>query len=410
MTDKNRTNKSSESNFGLLATTIAAIAVFAIALWWAIASLGATEETVKRLPDAPDSLVSAGAPRSQLELKRMFESMSLTYLENGRVIYEPISAEYLCATKEKIENGEKPALSVEEVLFIIADTPQLYERADVIRLRESDGSVKREIVTGEVRENGERAFHRAAFDRISEIAYIIEYRVEALSTPESFGEDGEGRRYYEPPESERNDGKTYSASGRFLFGLYGDAADYERAVVYLAEDGKEVILYPSASESALCRTKVILQNQREATARERELLTLSGCSPDRCKNITPLYWYSETDVRLFAFGSMVILVDPAVGTEPLPDGAKLISAAIGDAVYLTVARSSGSVLLRYADGELKSLLETTEEYIAAVETLTGEYGRVSVYKATRFEDERFVTALECNGDPIAEYGPDESYP
>jgi hypothetical protein len=393
-----------------LATTIAAIAVFAIALWWAIASLGAIEESVSRLPDAPDSLVSAGAPRSQLELKRMFESMSLTYVENGKTVCEPISAEYRRATEEKIEAGETPALSVEEVLFIVADTPQLYEKVDVIRLRGADGSVEREILTGGVRESVEKAFHRAAFDRIANIMLVIEYRIGALSTPDSFGYDGEGRKYYEPRESERNDGKTYSAGGRFVFGLYGGNADPERAMVYVSDGGKDVILYPSANEAALCRTKVILQNQRGRTSRERELLALAGYSPDRCKNITPLYWYAETDVRLFAFGSLVVIIDPEGDGRAtlLPEGTKLISAAIGDVVYLTVASDNGSDLLRYADGLLETLLSTDEEYIAVCESLVGEYGDVSVYKATRFEDERFVIALECGGDPIAEYKADRN--
>ena len=410
MTDKNRINNNKEALLGLVAATVAVIAVFTIALWWAITSLGATDESVSRLPDAPESLVSAGAPRSQLELKRMFESMSLTYLENGKTVYEPISAEYRRATEEKIANGEKPTLSVEEVLFIVADTPQLYEKVDIIRLRAADGSIEKEIVTGEVRESVEKAFHRAALERISDITRVIEYRIEVLSTPDSFGYDEHGRRYYEPRESERNDGKTYSAVGRFVFELYGSQIDPERAVVYLSDVGKEIVLYPSAKEAVLCRTKVILQNQRSRTARERELLALAGYSPDRCKNITPLYWYAETEVRLFAFGSLVVIIDPSGEgkTALLPEGTKLISAAIGDGVYLTVANDNGSALLRYADGLLETLLNTDEEYIAVCESLIGEYGDVAVYKATRFEDERFVIALECDGEPVAEYKTDRN--
>ena len=176
-------------------------------------------------------------------------------------------------------------------------------------------------------------------------------------------------------------------------------------MVYLSDVGKEVVLYPNADEAALCRTKVILQNQRGRTARERELLALAGYSPDRCKNITPLYWYAETEVRLFAFGSLVVIIDPSGEGRAalLPEGTKLISAAIGDGVYLTVASDNGSDLLRYADGLLETLLSTDEEYIAVCESLVGEYGDVAVYKATRFEDERFVIALECDGEPVAEY-------
>ena len=65
-------------------------------------------------------------------------------------------------------------------------------------------------------------------------------------------------------------------------------------------------------------------------------------------------------------------------------------------------RSGGSSVYKYSGGNREKLY-SAEFQLAVAEPLTGGYGSVLVYKAERREDERFVTALECVGDPIAEY-------
>lgn len=400
------------SFFKPVAATVIAIVLFAVVLWTAVASLGAADEDIKRAPEAPDSLMSAGAPRSQLELSRMFGSMSLSYTENGKTVYEPISAEYRIATEKKLADGDRPMLSVEEILFIIADTPTVYERYEIIRLRGADGTVEREIVTGDICEGEKAPFHRASLERIALISEMIEYRIAALSAKDAFKYDDEGVKYYEPREDTRGGGSGDTPRGCFMFCLHGRPTDFENAVVYRSESGKDISLYPSEKTAGLCRTKVILQNEIKATEAERDRLAAAGYTPERCKNVTPKYWYSETEARIFVFGSRVILVDPSSegGVTLLPDESRLMSVAIGYVsdedvpdVYISVAYEGGSAVLRYSSGKLETILSSESEILAVCEPIEAGYDSIQVYEAVRFEDARFVIALECRGEPVEKY-------
>lgn len=398
-----------------LVAAVAAIAVFTVVLFSAVISLGASEREIKTAPGAPDSLVSAGAPRSQLELKRMFESMSKTYSEGGNLVYEPVSSEYRGSIDERVANGERPMLSVEEILFIISDSAAAYDGYDVIRFRSADGRVERDIVTAKLTETDEKPFHRAALDRIAAVTELIEYRIGAMSAPDSFlpSADGSGNIEYYPRGVERSDGGD-SSERSFVFGLHAGEENYSRAVVFCSEDGNEVALYPSSEELELCCTKVILPNGIAATGAESEKLLAAGCEPSRCRNITPLYWLTETDMRLFVYGGRMILVDPSIENAVflLPEAYRLTSAAMAHSgeqgeteLYFTASFDGESSVWRYSRGagEPVKLFESDGEYLAVTEPLFGDYRAVKVYAASRRDDERFITALECNGEPLAKY-------
>ena len=138
--------KRKQNNTGYALASAAAIFLFAVVLWVAISSIGAVGGGIKRASAAPDSLLSAGAPRSQLELKRFFESIGLTYTEDGKKVWEPVSSEYRRAVERLSESGDRQLLSVEEVLFIIADSRTAYDSFDVIRFRSGSGEVEEEIL------------------------------------------------------------------------------------------------------------------------------------------------------------------------------------------------------------------------------------------------------------------------
>ena len=138
--------KRKQNNTGYALASAAAIFLFAVVLWVAISSISAVGGGIKRASTAPDSLLSAGAPRSQLELKRFFESIGLTYTEDGKKVWEPVSSEYRRAVERLSESGDRQLLSVEEVLFIIADSRTAYDSFDVIRFRSGSGEVEEEIL------------------------------------------------------------------------------------------------------------------------------------------------------------------------------------------------------------------------------------------------------------------------
>lgn len=379
---------------------MAAIIVFALALTLAVGSLGSAEGRMKTAREAPDSLVSAGAPRSQLELKRMFESMSLVYTENGKEIYEPISAEYRRSIEEKIASGESPMLSVEEILFIISDSAAAYGKYDVIRFKDSSGKIEAEIDPFDAGQSDKMPFHRSAYDRIIAVTELIRLRIEYMSAEGAMTESADGTFRYEPRQVEREKNKEdYENDSAFLFKNDGD-----RAVIF-ETGGGEVVLYPAEKESALCRMKVLLVIDREITENERNILSSSGYDASRCRNITPEYWYSETNIRLFVFGGRVILTDAEKSTDLLPEGYKLASAALcRDGVYFTASSETGSSVWKYSGGEINKIFESNEKYLAVIEPLQYEkYDCVEVYAALPAEDERFVTALECIGEPIIKY-------
>ena len=382
-------------------TAVAFILIFAALLLFALSSLGRAEGGAKVAPGAPDSLVSAGAPRSQLELKRMFEGIGLTYTEDGRTVYEPISREYRAALEERIAAGESPALSVEEILFIVSDSAAAYENFDIIRFKNADGETEEEIYPKELRQSGDAPYARAALERIRNVSELIELRVRKMSAGGAFNESEDGSVSYTPRGVEREKGGT-SASTEFLF---GGAAGYTESVVFMPGNGTKVVLYPSSEEAALCRTKVILHTDIEASNDERALLSSVGADPERCRNITPEYFYGRTELRLFVLGGEVVLTDTEKGKALLllENNERLSSVAFAeDGLYYTTQTASGSSVYKYSSGEVETLF-VSDSQLAVSEPLEGEYISVQVYKAERRENESFVTVLECVGDHLAEY-------
>lgn len=394
-----------KESFGFAASAAVILVVFAVTLLLAIVSLGATDGEAKSAPDAPDSLVSAGAPRSQLELKRMFEAMSLTYSEGGLWVYEPVSSEYRRALEERIKDRERPVLSVEEILFIISDSASAYDKYDLIRFRNAEGDVEEEIYPAELAERQGAPLHRSALGRITDVSRLIELRVKTLSAPDSMTEEESGELKYLPTQ-------TGSAEGEkaFVFGLHADSENYAEAVVFLPGNGNRVTLYPYADEASYCRTKVILQNDRTATEPEKALLVSAGADVSRSRNMTPEYFYGKTEIRLFVFGGNVILVDAenGVATALLPKGLKLTSVALSnnavgaDELYFTASSENGASVWRYSRGFIERLFESDGEFLAVSEPLAGD-DSVSVFRAAKREDESFVSALECIGEPVAIY-------
>ena len=100
------------SGLKMILATVLLIAIFASALICSLASIGVEGGEVKISGSSPEGLVSAGAPRSQIALKQMFDSMGAVRTNGNRVVYEPITEEYRSAVSERIKKGEKPVLSV----------------------------------------------------------------------------------------------------------------------------------------------------------------------------------------------------------------------------------------------------------------------------------------------------------
>ena len=373
-----------------LAPVLAALAfvvAFSLVLAFAVNSLGSADGKVKTAREAPDSLVSAGAPRSQLELKRFFESVSADYTEDGRKIYEPISTEYLAS----VEEGT--VLSIEEILFIISDTVAAWKKYDVIRFRSATGDVEYEIEPRPATQTGDLPFHRAARETLGEVVDLIRLRIEYMSAEGAMKEETHGAYRYEPRLVEREKGSEDS-NRAFLFS--GGSIAFE------AESGKTVSLYPAEKDTSLCRTKVLLVTNVEISETEKETLSSSGYDPARCRNITPEYWYGRTEVRLFVFGGKVVILDGGSARELLPEGCKLTSAALGEGeigLYFTASSESGSSVWEYSDGKMEKILELSGS-LAVIEPIEGGYDCVEVYAASPVEDGRFVTALECHGEPL----------
>ncbi len=390
------------------------ILTFTLALFFAISSLGKAEGDSKAAPAAPDSLVSAGAPRSQLELKRMFEAMSLTYTENGLSVYEPISSEYRRSLEERIAAGEAPLLSVEEILFIISDSSAAYKKYDVIRFKDSSGKIETELKPFDVKQTAASPMHVSALEKISAVTELIELRIRLMSHSDGFEKTETGELKYVPRRVEREKGDTVDAGERaFVFGLGHDDTSYMNAVVFLPGNGSRVTLYPTLEDASLCRTKVILHTDREPIEIEKTLLSTVWKESDRIRNITPEYFYGITYFRLFALGGRVAVADAGSGTAALllPEDHRLLSIAVtitgeGAAeLYFTASDGKRSSLWIYRSGEsaAEKLFESDSECIAVIEPITGGFDRVAVYRAVRREDENAVTAVECIGDLIAEY-------
>lgn len=368
--------------------SIVAITLLALLLWFAVVSIGRVDGRIKTAPSAPDSLVSVGAPRSQLSLKRMFSLMSDSYEIEGKTVYEPITSLYRRSVEERIQNGEDVSLSVEEVLYIISDTSAAYDSYDTILLMSSNGSVEKTIVPRGELASCDIPYHIAAQQRINDIIEIIEYRLSALSSEDAI-DSGEGRFAYIPNYLERKEG----------FGFF-EISDGQ--IAFRPDSTRTVMLYPSASEYNDANAKVIFESKRKATFDEEYALSNGGYEPENCRNITPEYWYLSTDLRLFVSGGRIILVDGknCTARDTLPDNMRFTSFALnGDTVYFTssLLSDNGSALWRYTkDNGIELIYESKERYIGIFETETG----VSLYKTNKEESKTYMTRLIRTGNAL----------
>lgn len=368
----------------LFVGTLTALVLFGVLLWTAIMSIDGARGLYKKSPDAPDSLVSLGAPRSQLDLRRMFSLMMVQYGEGDLTVCEPITAEYLGQVEARIERGEREVLSVEEVLYIISDSAELYDTVDVIRLMDSDGGVSAEIRPIKEPASESVPYHIAAERRLSDILSIITYRMIALSSPEVISET-EGGYVYTPNYTEREGERSFTVTDEISFNT---------------GNGGSVRLYPTDKQAETTELTVLLESKRALGRAEREVLAASGYDADLCRNVTPEYMYGKTDVRFVAVGGRVVLVDISgyVALDPLESGERLTSIALSsDGIYFTGASESGSSLWLYESGVGTSLMiSTKEKYVAIYD----DGDTLGLYAARRIESPKYISALVRSGEPI----------
>lgn len=368
----------------LLVGTLAALVLFGTLLWLAIISIDGANGLYKTSPGAPESLVSLGAPRSQLDLERMFSSMSNTYDEDGKTVCEPVTASYRESVEKRISAGESFALSVEEILYIISDSVEIYDSSDLVRLVRADGSVEREISPiGELSECS-KLYYEAASERARDVLAIITHRVFALSSPDAI-EEKDGVYVYTPEYKEKDGARGFVISTEIIFNT---------------ENGRSVRLYPTDRVDETCNSTVLCESKRALSRAEREVLTRSGYDPDACRNITPEYFYGKTELRLVAVGGRVIIVDvdALMALDPLPREERLASVALFDnCLYFTSTLEGGSALLRYESG-----VGVTRE-ASFDEECVGVYGNgeaVEAYAAKKTDSKKYIAVLVRTGDPL----------
>ena len=380
-------------NSGILMMVLSAlmVLVFASALFGSLMLIGAESGEVKTVRNSPSGLVSAGAPRSQLALKQMFDSMSKVRTNGNRVIYEPITEEYLSAVAERIEKGEKPLLSVEEILYIISDSVACSEKYDGVKLH-GVGTVSFK------KDYESRPEHISALEKRAAVYSIILYRIKNLCHDGAFETDGNTTVYY--PDITRNREK------KFIFSEISDETRSDNIVFYPG-DGQRITLYPSTdAESA--DLKYMLQNGEPLSEAELNILKSSGYDADRCRNITPSYWKGNTDCKAVIIGGRIIIVDPTSGkaTDSAPTGTRTVSIAAGDndgdgkcELYFTAYSENKSVAVRYVPGEngINVLLET-EFCIGAYEAFAGK--EVYFYHTEQVESGNRLNLLRRIGSAI----------
>lgn len=374
---------------GLLVLTLLVIVLLSALLYIAIVSIDGADGEGKTSPEAPESLVSLGAPRSQLELERVFSSIADEYSENGVRVYEPVTASYYESIQKRINNGESFALSVEEVLYIISDSVEAYESFDVIRLVKADGMVK------DISPIKDSAFTTLTYSDASEvkaraILEIILYRILVLSSPDNVTRTEENYVYV--PKDKENGERSFRI-------VRLDAPDISEGIVFNSDNG-EVTLYPTDKIISDCLSTVICESRRALSRAEREVLTRSGYDADVCRNVTPEYFYGRTPLRLVAIDGRILVVDieKIKTTDPLPSDAKFTSTALAeDGIYITCTTPSGSAVYKYetAVGE-KLVMNSSEAYVGAYFDADGVY----IYPAKRTESKKYISVLVRSGDPI----------
>ena len=374
----------------LLAFTLMAIFLSVALLWLAVASIDQAGGGIKQSTATPDRLASVGAPRSQLQLERAFSVMSAQYDSNGASGIEPVTEAYKQRIDERISDGEQVALSVEEVLYIISSSVQIYESYGEIKL--GDEIIK---PIGEL-SRSELPYNQAASVKTADILRIITYRIFALSSPDAMVEQ-DGGYVYTPQYSERE----ISTGKKFII---SDSADIK--ISFVAEDGQQVRLYPTQKLDEDMRSTVICQSAREFSASEAELLAAFGFNSALCRNITPECWYSETALRLFVVGGRTMILDVAGGrvSDPLEKSHKLTSAAVidsdGDGVseiyFTSYSGDDKTALWRYDGGEIVCLYEARERQFAVYRDGDG----IALYRGARVESKKYITMMVRSGEPI----------
>ena len=378
----------------LLIYSLCAIVTFSVVLGLLVASLGRVDGQLKTSPGTPTALVSIGAPRSQLELKRMFSRMSASYFEGDRRVYEPITLSHRETVAAKVESGESVGLSVEEVIYIISNSVAVYSEYDVINLVGRNGEADERIYPERELINGYESYHVTAAERINDITAIIVYRLMALSSADRIKFTENGCEYI-PVNRSREESERV-----FIIDLT-DGKLSER-IVFCPDSGRHVEVFPYSSLKNDADSKILKESSRRATEVEAELIRQGGYDPDECRNITPRHWYERTDLRLFVSGGLVIIVDPASKRviDTLPRGQKFTSVAIcGDydpSVYFTSSDSDGSALWRYSEGKITEIYRSDAEYLGIYESYDGEY--VELYETVKSENGKYMTLLIRKGN------------
>lgn len=368
----------------LFAGTVTALVLFGLILWTAIMSIDGARGLYKTSPDAPESLVSLGAPRSQLDLLRMFSSMRSEYNEVGGTVCEPITAEYRKSVEERIAAGERQALSVEEILYIISDSVEMYNSYDLVRLISSDGTVDAAIEPIKELSEENVPYYVAAQKKAEDVMRIITYRIFSLSSPEVMVKTDEGYLYI-PEYTEREGARSFTISD---------------VIAFNTDNGGTVKLYPTEKITESCHSTVLIESKRALGRAEREVIIASGYDVDAARNVTPEYMYGKTDLRLVALGGRVVIVDinGYAAVDVLPKSERLTSVAIlGGSLYFTSSDGSGSSLWIYEIGKgAERIFESDEEYIGIYDD--GE--TLGLYAANKLESKKYITLLVRSGEPI----------
>lgn len=370
------------------------VAVFSGILYASLLSIGAESGEVKSSRVSPSGLVSAGAPRSQMALKQMFDSMGRVRTNGNRTVYEPITEEYLAAVNEKIANGETPRLSVEEILYIISDSVSCAEKYDGVKLHG-----ERTVIFG-----GEdlNPAHISALEINAAVYDIILYRIKNLCYSGLFDTDGEKLIYYPDDSGER------SRERMFVFTPVSDETRSGNIEFYPG-DGQRINLYP-VKNNEKCDLKYMLHNDGALSENEKDILEASGYSSVRYRNVTPKYWSGLTECKAVIIGGRIIIIDPEAGValDSAPAGSRTVSIAAGDndgdgkyELYFTAYSENKSLAIRYASGENAiNVLFETEFCIGAYETLNSK--EVLFYRTEQIESGSYLNLLRRVGDEIDE--------
>ena len=370
------------------------VGAFTASLFASLSSIGRYDGEIRVSKVTPGGLVSAGAPRSQLALKQMFDSMGTVNSNGNRTVYEPITEEYLSAVKERIKQGETPMLSVEEVLYIISDTVRLAEKYDGVKLHGIGTVVFRK---GE----GAKPIHLSSLENCRKIMQIRIYRIQNLCIPETTEWDGSEFIYY-PDLATRNDGRR-----RFVFSKISDE-NMGSNIMFYPGNGQKIELYPSSEVIDLCNTKYMSISPTELTESEKDILSQLGYDYGQCRNVTPEYWRGLTECKLVVVAGRLIIIDPLAGRalDSAPDDMKTVSIALGDRngdrtyeLYFTAYSGDRGAAVRYAPGSKNvEILFYNDFCMGAYEDLDGS--RVSFYRAEQVESGSYLNLLRRVGNSI----------